>query len=445
MQRDDAQEVAARCPEDPAVEPPAELDGPERDEPGGLGRNVVSLDVDVVAVLVVHRLDRGDQPGKRSGQRGELLLAGHRVRRHAKRRRPERGSGGRLVAGNVDKQGRKPTAMDGTGVRQPGTTTVTCRPWRGRVNVGAGLYGRLMTAAAAERPPAVGLPRAYLVWRSGALVSQLGDAALSFGLGWAASAHGGPAAALVLTAVNLPQSVLLLAGGAVGDRLGARRVMIAGDSVMLAIAAVLALVSWRWGTPLALLAAAGLIIGTVNAFYLPSSGSMPRQLVGDEQLPRALALNQVGNGLVSMVGGPVGGALVGLAGFTAASAADSVSFAAVLAALIAVRPRFTPLDGPRRSVLRESADGISVALKTPGLAALLLLVGGVAGFVIPVTSLLVPLIARQHHWTATFAGLIVGAQAAGGTAVAAVVTRRGSPPRPGSRPRSPWRSSPQAN
>ena len=140
VQRDDAQEVAARCPEDPAVEPPAELDGPERDEPGGLGRNVVSLDVDVVAVLVVHRLDRGDQPGKRSGQRGELLLAGHRVRRHAKRRRPERGSGGRLVAGNVDKQGRKPTAMDGTGVRQPGTTTVTCRPWRGRVNVGARLW-----------------------------------------------------------------------------------------------------------------------------------------------------------------------------------------------------------------------------------------------------------------------------------------------------------------
>ena len=106
VQRDDAQEVAARSPKDPAVEPPAELDGPQGDEPGGLGHNVVSLDVDVVAGPVVHRLDRGDQPGKRAGQRGELLLAGHRVRLHAKRRRPERGGFGRLVAGNVDKQGR---------------------------------------------------------------------------------------------------------------------------------------------------------------------------------------------------------------------------------------------------------------------------------------------------------------------------------------------------
>jgi hypothetical protein len=82
-------------------------------------------------------------------------------------------------------------------------------------------------------------------------------------------------------------------------------------------------------------------------------------------------------------------------------------------------------------VLRESADGIRVAVTTPGLGALLLLVGGVAGFVIPVTSLLVPLITRQHHWTAAMAGLIVGAQAAAGIAVAILVTRQGSAARPG--------------
>jgi MFS family permease len=290
---------------------------------------------------------------------------------------------------------------------------------------------RLVSAVTAESPPATGLPRSYLVWQGGAIVSQVGDAALYFALGWAASAHGGPAAALVLTGINLPRTVLLLAGGAVGDRLGARRVMITGDSVMLAVAAILAVVSWRWGTPLALLMATAVIIGTVGAFYSPSSGSMPRHLVDDELLPRALALNGVSSRLVSMIGGPVGGALVALAGFAAASAADSVSFLAVLAALIAIRPRFTPPASPRRSVLRESADGIRVAFTTPGLAALLLLVGGVAGFVIPVTSLLVPLITRQHHWTAAVAGLIVGAQAAAGIAIAILVARRGSAARPG--------------
>jgi Major Facilitator Superfamily len=288
-----------------------------------------------------------------------------------------------------------------------------------------------MIAATAQSAPAARLPRSYLVWLSGAVVSQVGSTALYFALGWAASAHGGPAAGLVLSAINFPQTILLLLGGVAGDRLGARRIMIAGDAIMLAAAAVLAAVSWRWGTPLALLVTAGLAIGTVNAFYLPSSGSMPRQLVDDACLPRALALRQSGSQLTSMIGGPAGGALVALAGFTAASAADSVSFAAVLAALIAIRPRFAPPDAPRRSVLREAADGIRVAIRTPGLGALLLLVAAMAGFVIPATSLLVPLITRQHHWTAAVAGLIVGAQAAGGIVIALTVARRGAAARPG--------------
>ena len=106
------------------------------------------------------------------------------------------------------------------------------------------------------------LPRAYLIWLGGALVSQVGDAALYFALGWAASAHGGAAAGLVLSCINLPRTAFLLVGGAMGDRLGARLIMITGDGVMFAVAAILALVSWRWGTPLALLAMAGLVIGT---------------------------------------------------------------------------------------------------------------------------------------------------------------------------------------
>jgi MFS family permease len=195
-----------------------------------------------------------------------------------------------------------------------------------------------VTANTAEGAATGRLPRQYVVWLGGALVSQVGDAALYFALGWAASGHGASAAALVLSAASLPQTVLLLIGGAIGDRLGARRVMITCNSVMLVVAAVLAVTSWRWGAPLALLIAASLVIGTVNAFYLPSSGSMPRQLVADATLPRALALRQSGSQLVSMIGGPVGGALVAFAGFAAASLTDSVSFGVVLIALIVIKP-----------------------------------------------------------------------------------------------------------
>jgi hypothetical protein len=77
-----------------------------------------------------------------------------------------------------------------------------------------------VTATATDDVLVARLPRSYLVWLSGAMVSQVGDAALCFALGWAASAHGGQAAGLVLSSIGLPRTVLLLVGGAIGDRLG---------------------------------------------------------------------------------------------------------------------------------------------------------------------------------------------------------------------------------
>ena len=114
-----------------------------------------------------------------------------------------------------------------------------------------------MTATAAQGAMRSRLPRRYLLWLAGALVSQAGDAALYFALGWAASSRGGPATGLVLSSIALPRTVLLLAGGVAGARLGARRIMITSNSVMLVVAAILALASWRWGTPLALLVLTG--------------------------------------------------------------------------------------------------------------------------------------------------------------------------------------------
>jgi MFS family permease len=114
---------------------------------------------------------------------------------------------------------------------------------------------------------------AFKVWVCGALVSQFGDAAMYFALGWAASAHGGTAAGLVLSGIVLPRTALLLVGGVTGDRIGARRVMITGDAIMLVGAVGLGLIARRSGTSLPLLLAAAVIIGIVDAFYLPSSGS----------------------------------------------------------------------------------------------------------------------------------------------------------------------------
>jgi len=276
------------------------------------------------------------------------------------------------------------------------------------------------------------IDRVYHLWLAGTLASQVGNAVLFFALGWAASAEGGTAAALVLTAVTLPRTLLMLLGGVAGDRLGARRVMIVCDALMVAVAVALGAVALAWGTPLPILVAAALVVGTVDAFYLPSSGSMPRRLVDDSRLSRAVALKQSGTQVVALVGGPIGGALVALGGFAVAAWFDAATFAVVLVVLVAIRPRYdVPPPPSQESVLQSARDGLRVAVRTPALGPALLLVAGAAGFILPTTTLLVPLLARDHGWTAATAGLVVGAQGAGLILATLVVARRGSAKRPG--------------
>ncbi|MFE4514585.1 MFS transporter [Kitasatospora sp. NPDC056783] len=288
-------------------------------------------------------------------------------------------------------------------------------------------------------PTRPALPRPYLLWLAGTQAGLLGDAALYFALGWAASAHGGGAAGLVLTAITVPRTVLVLLGGAVADRFGARRVMLAGDAVMLAATAALALAVADRGTPLGLLVAAAAVIGTADAFYLPASGSMPRRLVPADRLPRALALRQAGGQVAVLLGAPLGGLLVAAGGLSGAAVADAVSFGVVLLVLLRVRPEAAGPPGPRTGppaglftgLLSEAASGVRLALADPLLRAALLLTGAAAGALLPVVSLLGPLLARAHGWTAGTAGLVSGGQAAGVLAVAGLVAWRGALPRAG--------------
>lgn len=216
------------------------------------------------------------------------------------------------------------------------------------------------------------------------------------------------------------------------DRINPRSVLIAGDAVMLVFSLILAAAAYHLGAPPALLIAAGVVVGVADAFYLPASGSMPRRLVAKEQLPRALSLRQVGGQVINMGGGPLGGVLVGLSGLAGAAMVNAVTFAAVLVVLILLRPRHeAPPTSARTNLIKEASDGVRVAFSHPVLRPGLLLTGAAAGFLLPVLPLLLPLLAREEHWGAGAAGLVIGAQGLGMVAVTLVVVRRGPMGRPG--------------
>lgn len=252
-----------------------------------------------------------------------------------------------------------------------------------------------------------------------------------FALGWAGSAYGGTAAGLIITAVVVPRTVMLLFAGAIGDRFGSRAIMIAGDATLMLSTTILFFTVIVIGSPFWLLITAALVQGSVTAFYLPASGSMPRRLVNDAVLARALALRGVSSELADLAGGPLGGVLVGLAGFAAAAGVNAVSFAAVLIVLVVVRPTRDVAQVQRRPVLIEAGEGVRVAMSHAVIRTSLLLTGMLAGLVIPVGSVLLPVLVRGRGWSPVVAGFTLGALSFGGIAVALVISRWGAHRRPG--------------
>jgi MFS family permease len=81
--------------------------------------------------------------------------------------------------------------------------------------------------------------------------------------------------------------------------------------------------------PVWLLFSAAILVGTSSAFYIPSSGTIPRRLVAGEQLGRAMAARQIAGQLVAALGAPLGGLVVVLAGLGGAAALNSASFAVI--------------------------------------------------------------------------------------------------------------------
>jgi MFS family permease len=268
-----------------------------------------------------------------------------------------------------------------------------------------------------EGPPA--LPRRFTAWVAAAGVSDAGVAAMYVALGWAATSYGGTAAGLVVATTTATRTLLLLVGGSVADRFGARVVMLAGDGLLLLTTAALAVAAVVLGTPLWLLFVAAAAEGVVSAFYLPASGSMTRRLVDADLVGRAAGLRGATSEAAEVVGSPVGGLLVTAGGFGLAAGVDAVSYVPIVVVMLVLRPRrVTEEQQVRQSLWRAAASGVALVARHPVLRVAIGLTALAAGAVVPVATLLIPLVVRAHGWPPTSSGVLLAASSVGGIVVA---------------------------
>ncbi|MEU6020039.1 MFS transporter [Micromonospora sp. NPDC047134] len=289
------------------------------------------------------------------------------------------------------------------------------------------------------------MPGAYWAWLGGTTLSLVGVQAMAFAMAWVAAGAGGGFAALVLTAVNLPRALLLLVGGAVADRLGAWTVMVVSNAAMVVVTVALAAAVWSAADPWLPLLLAALAIGVVDAFYLPTTGSMPRRLVPPAGLARAMSARHLAGQLALFVGPAAGSLLLAALGLAAVALANAAGFALMLLVLMVLRAALTvrPDESPgqpagqlpgrpvAQPLWRAAVDGLLLAAAHAVLRPALLLVGVAAGFLLPVSSLLVPLLGRERMWSSSATGAVVAALALGTATVAILVLVRGALPDPG--------------
>lgn len=134
-----------------------------------------------------------------------------------------------------------------------------------------------------------------------------------------------------------------------------------------------------------------------------------------------------------LLGAPLAGVAIAWIGLASASLLNSVTFLIMLVVLLILGRHLCEdaIEPAERALLRRAAEGLSISFRDPLLRTLLVLTIVAAGCLLPVTSLLLPLHAREHRWPARTAGQIVGAQAFGAGLVAVTILLRNTSRRPG--------------
>jgi hypothetical protein len=188
-------------------------------------------------------------------------------------------------------------------------------------------------------------------------VSLVGNAFTSVALAFGILASTGSARdiGIVLACRSGVQVALLLVGGAWGDRISRRRLLVNTALLSgLTQAGIAALFLSHSGAlwSLSLLAA---INGGATAFSMPAATGIIPQIVPADLLPGANALSSIMRNSASIGGAAIAGVLVAVASAGWALAIDAATF--LLAALLITRMSALPAAGLRSGLWSELAEG----------------------------------------------------------------------------------------
>lgn len=275
-------------------------------------------------------------------------------------------------------------------------------------------------------------PHFRLLW-FGMLASYLAMNVNIFARGILALDLSGSATALgfVTMVRGLPQLFLSPIGGVIADRVDKRKLLIITQMMMGTIAVINVVLIATGLIEIWHLALLSLIEGFIFAFNMPSRQAIVPELVSDEELTNAVALNNSGMNLTRILGPAMGGVLLGFGarGMELAFLAVALCYCGFTFALYKL-PRERRVTRPKKApFVQQLTGGVKYIFATPALLALMGLAFIPILFGQPYQTLL-PVFGREvYHISDGQIGLLSAASGLGALVGSLVVASLGAFPR----------------
>lgn len=204
--------------------------------------------------------------------------------------------------------------------------------------------------------------RDFALFWTGNFLSNIGTWMQNLALGWLVLEITNSPFLLGLNGFlgSAPSLFFSLLGGVIADRLNRRKLMVATQTAMMALALILAiLTSFRVVTIVEIMAIS-FLTGLASALNNPAYQAIVPDLVGREDLTNAVALNSAQFNMSRTIGPTLAGLALGSLGAAGCFYLNTVSFLALIIALLAINvPRHAVEKGP--SVWAAMLEGVRYA------------------------------------------------------------------------------------
>ena len=230
----------------------------------------------------------------------------------------------------------------------------------------------------------------FRLWTAGALVSNIGTGMQRVAQDWLVltqlTDRNASALGIVMGLQFAPQLLLLPWTGSAADRLNQRKLLMLTQATMGALALILGVLTITGFVRLWHVYVLAFLSGSAAALDAPVRQTFVAEMVGDEDLPNAVALNATSFNAAQMIGPAVAGLLIAKIGIGWAFLLNGLSFAAVLISM----SFFRLLELRTSARAHRSASGFRQALRyvrgRPDLTAILIMLFliGTFGFNFPI-------------------------------------------------------------